>query len=582
VSGQVKGTLVIGRDVSRLRRAEFELTKREQEFRILVEHSPDTINRYDRDCRRVYANPRMLDEVGVSLDEVMYKTPVECPGGEQSVAYQEEIRQVFDSGEVSQFEFTWRMRNSKEMCTHIHLTPEFSPAGDVMSVLAVGRDITEIDAYRKQIHNLAFFDTLTKLPNRSLLNDRIHQAVVDATRHHYQFGLMMMDLDRFKEINDTLGHSVGDQVLRETANRLQSCVRNGDTVARLGGDEFAALLPQIRTSTDLANIAHKMLATFNAPFLIDGRELFISSSIGIALYPDDSADVETLYRYADSAMYHAKQQGRNNFQFYSAELTEKAAGRMSIENDLRKAQSRNELELHYQPQIALSSGNIIGAEALLRWNHSKQGMISPAEFIPIAEETGLIIGIGEWVLRSACQAAVAWNTGRATPLCIAVNLSTRQFIRNDLVGTVQRILAETACQPSWIKLEITESLLLEDSQEIAAMLDTFNNMGHSISIDDFGTGYSALSYLNRFPVSQIKIDRSFVKDIPHDHNKTELVKVMISISQVLEMELVAEGVETQEQADCLLSNGCPIVQGYLFGRPMPYAAFEALLVCDEG
>jgi len=209
-------------------------------------------------------------------------------------------------------------------------------------------------------------------------------------------------------------------------------------------------------------------------------------------------------------------------------------------------------------------------------------MISPAEFIPIAEETGLIIGIGEWVLRSACQAAVAWNTGRATPLCIAVNLSTRQFIRNDLVGTVQRILAETACQPSWIKLEITESLLLEDSQEIAAMLDTFNNMGHSISIDDFGTGYSALSYLNRFPVSQIKIDRSFVKDIPHDHNKTELVKVMISISQVLEMELVAEGVETQEQADCLLSNGCPIVQGYLFGRPMPYAAFEALLVCDEG
>jgi diguanylate cyclase (GGDEF)-like protein len=463
------------------------------------------------------------------------------------------------------------------MCSHIHLTPELDPKGNVVSILAVGRDITEIDAYRKQIHNLAFFDPLTNLPNRSLLSDCIRQTVDDTSCHGHQFGLMMIDLDRFKEINDTLGHSIGNQILREAAQRLQGCVRICDTVARLGGDEFAILLPKIYSGLDLETIACKILVAFNHPFIVDGRELFVSGSIGIALYPDDSADIETLFSYADSAMYHAKQQGRNNYQFFSANLTEKAVWRMSIENDLRKAQERNELELHYQPQVELESGKIIGAEALLRWNHSKKGLIAPDKFISVAEETGLIVGIGEWVLLSACQAAVAWNANREIPLCIAVNLSTRQFIRNDLVGTVQRILQETACNPSWIKLEITESLLLEDSTEIATMLDTFNSMGHAISIDDFGTGYSALSYLNRFPVSQIKIDRSFVKDIPNDHDKTELVKVMISISQVLKMELVAEGVETREQADCLLANGCGIVQGYLFGKPMPYAAFEKLM-----
>jgi diguanylate cyclase (GGDEF)-like protein len=445
----------------------------------------------------------------------------------------------------------------------------------------VGRDITEIDTYRKQIHNLAFFDPLTHLPNRSQLSNFIRQTIDDISSHDQQFGLMMLDLDRFKQINDTLGHGVGDQVLCEAAKRLRGCVRICDTVARLGGDEFAILLPNIYSGLDLDAVACRILVAFNHPFMIDGCELFITTSIGITLYPDDTADVETLFRYVDSAMYYAKQQGRNNYQFFSVNLTEKAVWRMSIENDLRKAQERNELELYYQPQIELASGKIIGAEALLRWNHSNKGLITPDKFIPVAEETGLIVGIGEWVLHSACQAAVAWNANREIPLCIAVNLSTRQFIRNDLVAMVQRILQETACEPRWIKLEITESLLLEDSTEVAAMLDTFNRMGHAISIDDFGTGYSALSYLNRFPVSQIKIDRSFVQGIPYDNDKTELVKVMISIAQVLNMELVAEGVETHEQAACLFANGCVIVQGYLFGKPMPYASFEKFMADGE-
>jgi diguanylate cyclase (GGDEF)-like protein/PAS domain S-box-containing protein len=575
--GQASGTLVIGRNVSRLRQTEKELIQREQEFRALAEHSPDTITRYDRDCRRLYANSRMQAYSGVALDELLCKTPVEFPGGAQATAYQDKIRQVFNDGAPGEFELSWRGGDGNDICTHIRLTPEFDGEGRVVSVLAVGRDISEIDAYRKQIHNLAFFDTLTFLPNRALLSDRIRQVAADAAWHGNQFGLMMLDLDRFKEVNDTLGHGVGDLLLRQAAERLQACVRNYDTVARLGGDEFAILLPEIRNGGDLGSIAGKIVNEMNQSFLLEGRELYVSTSIGIAVFPDDSVDTDTLFRYADSAMYHAKKQQGNNFQFYSSELSAHLADKVSCESALRKALVNAELELYYQPQVSLHSGEIIGAEALLRWNRGKQGMAPPDQFIPIAEETGLIVEIGEWVLLSACQAAVAWNRYREKPLRIAVNLSTRQFIRNDLVGTVRRVLEETGCRVDWLKLEITESLLLEDSGNIAAMLSALAAMGLVISIDDFGTGYSALSYLNRFPVQQIKIDKSFVQGIPEDHDKAELVKAMIYIAKSLRLDLVAEGVETSEQANYLLERGCVTVQGYLFGKPMPQTEFERML-----
>jgi diguanylate cyclase (GGDEF)-like protein/PAS domain S-box-containing protein len=553
------------------------LAQRESEFQALVEHSPDTITRYDRDCRRIYANPRMQADAGVPLEALLNRTPAELPGGEQSIVYQEKIRQVLDSGEPGEFELSWRSGNGRELCTHIRLTPEFDNEGRVASVLAVGRDISEIDAYRKQIHNLAFFDTLTFLPNRALLSDRIRQVAADAAWHGNQFGLMMLDLDRFKEVNDILGHGVGDQLLREAAERLQACVRGYDTVARLGGDEFAVLLPEIRNGSDLGTVAGKIVQAINQPFMLGGRELFVSTSVGIALFPDDSTDIDTLFGYADAAMYHAKEQKGNNFQFYSAELSAQLADKMSIESALRKALVNAELELYYQPQINLHSGEIVGAEALLRWNRRKQGMVPPDQFIPIAEETGLIVEIGEWVLLSACQAVVAWNRYREKPLRIAVNLSTRQFIMNDLVGTVRRVLGQTGCKGDWLKLEITESLLLENSVNIAAMLSALAAMGLVISIDDFGTGYSALSYINRFPVQQIKIDKSFVQGIPEDHDKAELVKAMIYIAKSLRLDLVAEGVETSEQANYLLERGCVTVQGYLFGKSMPQTEFERLL-----
>ncbi|MEW6038841.1 MAG: EAL domain-containing protein [Pseudomonadota bacterium] len=561
-------------------RSERQLKAREQEFRSLVEHSPDTVARYGRDCRRIYANPRLVEEAGVPLSELLGRTPAEFPGGESARAYQAKIRQVFDTGMPEEFELSWTTAHGGEVVSHIRLTPEFGFEGEVLHVLAVGRDITEIDAYRRRIHRMAFFDTLTGLPNREMLNKRIRQAMDGVSGAGQRFALMMLDLDRFKEINDTLGHGVGDLLLEKAAYRLLGAVRSGDTVARLGGDEFAVLVPEPADRHELATLAGRALGAFVEPFLIEGRELFVSASLGIALYPKDCTGIDTLFRYADSAMYHAKRQGRNNFQFYSTDLTARASERMRIESALRRALERHELELYFQPQIDMSSGAFVGAEALLRWNRLGQGIMLPRKFIPVAEETGLIVGIGEWVLARACEAAVAWNRQRAQPLSVAVNLSTRQFILNDLAGGLRRILDETGCRPEWLELEITESLLLEDNKDIRATLETFDSMGLSIAIDDFGTGYSALSYLHRFPVKRIKIDRSFVRGIPSDRRKSEVVKAMISIAHALSLEILAEGVETPQQAVYLQAHGCRLAQGHLFGIPLPRPDFEAMMGND--
>lgn len=575
--GSVVSVLSITRDVSEAKRAEKALHLHEQELRSLVENTPDTIARYDQACRRIYANPKMLADLGARNEEALLRKPSEFPGGESARAYEARIQHVLETGEPEDFELAWKGLDNKQVVSYIRLTPEFGTDGEIVSVLAVGRDITEIDEYRQSIHHLAFYDTLTDLPNRALLSDRLQQTVADASWHSYMFGLMMLDLDRFKEVNDTLGHGVGDALLREAATRIQECVRIYDTVARLGGDEFAILLPQVRESADLGHVANKIVEAFQQPFVISGKELFISASIGIALYPSDSTEIDALFKYADSAMYHAKKKGRNNFQFYAKELTARSSERMVLETAMRRASKSGELELYYQPQVDLASGSVIGAEALLRWRRKGGEMVMPDKFIPIAEESGLIVGIGEWVLEQACKTAVVWNQGRREPFRLAVNLSTRQFIQNDLLATVRRIIAETRCHPEWIKLEITESLLLEDSDDILDILTDFDAMGLQISIDDFGTGYSALSYLNRFPVSQIKIDRSFVRDIPADQEKAELIKAIISIAQALHLDLVAEGVETVEQAEYLKQHHCPVGQGYLFGKPIPESEFAVFI-----
>ncbi len=564
-------------EIDERKKAQQALQERERQYRTLAEHTPDTIVRYDRQCRRVYANPKLVEELGGNLERILHHTPSEYPGGPLVDAYQACIERVFAEGRPMNYELAWQAVGDRQVVSDIRLTPEIDADGSVVSVLAVGRDISEIDQYRRSIHRLAFYDNLTDLPNRTLLADRIRQTIADASLRGYRFALMLLDLDRFKEINDTLGHGMGDQLLCAVAERLSQCVRTYDMVARLGGDEFAILMPQLRDGEDIGDQAAKIVKAFELPFSVFGREMFISASLGIALYPHDSSDIDALFRCSDSAMYHAKQLGRNNFQFYNKELTVRSSERLALEAALRHARVKGELELYYQPQVELASGRVMGAEALLRWNHGDGDLVTPETFISVAEESGLIVGIGEWVLETACRTAVRWNNGREEPFKMAVNLSTRQFQQHDLLATVKRLLLETGCKPQWLKLEITESLLLKDSREILEVLNAFDEMGLALSIDDFGTGYSALSYLNRFPVSQIKIDQSFVRDIPRAQDKSELVKAMISIAQALNLELIAEGVETQEQADYLKRHACQAGQGYLFGKPMPCEVFESWL-----
>lgn len=576
MDGAVSTICAAIRDVTERKRMEQALAEREQEFRTLVENSVDTVARYGRDLRRVYVNPAFAALVEGGAASLLGRTPSECPGGANAAMYEKKLAEVLAGGRGVEFELSWPDGSGRQMCSLINLTPELDAQGQVASVLAVGRDITELNAFRQKIHQMAFYDPLTSLPNRALFNDRLRQMITDAAWHGQQAGVMMLDMDRFKAVNDTLGHPAGDELLRETAARLGTCVRAYDTVARLGGDEFAILLPEIRCGDDLGRIASKVLAVFQKPFVLEGKEVFVSCSIGIALYPGDSNEPDDLLKYADSAMYFAKRSGRNNFRFYSRDLTESAHERLLLESDLRRAIERDELELYYQPKVSLGDGALTGSEALLRWKHPERGMVPPDVFITIAEDSGLIVEIGEWVLREACRTACRWN-GDGKPLHkVAVNLSARQFQWGDLPGTVLRALQESGCRAEWIELEITESLLLDEESEVLEMLNTFRAMGITIAIDDFGTGYSALSYLARFPIETLKIDRSFISRVTTDEYRAELVKAILSIARCLGQQVVAEGVETEEQAAFLRSHGCQVVQGYLYGKPMPVADFERL------
>ena len=564
------------RDVTERKRMEDALFAREQEYRSLTETSPDTISRYDRDCHLTFVNPAFRAMVKGGLPTLLGKTSARSQGGLNVDIYETKIREVFATGASSEFELKWTGKENRELCTHVSLTAEHDTAGNIVSVLAVGRDITELNEHRKRIYQMAFYDTLTSLPNWALFNDRLRWMLADSFRHKRLAGVMLLDLDRFKVVNDTLGHPAGDVLLREAAARLTFCARGHDTVARLGGDEFAILLPEIRCGDELGGIASKILESFNRPFLLEGIEMFISGSIGIAVYPEDSQDGDDLLKHADSAMYLAKRSGRNTFRFYSKDLTASTNEKLMLEADLRQGLGRGELELYFQPKVSLADGGLIGSEALLRWNHPQRGLIPPGKFIPIAEDCGLIVEIGEWVLRRACRVAYEWNRSDSLSHKVAINLSARQFQSSDLVKTVCDVLEETGCYPEWIELEITESLLLDENGEVLKALTAFREMGITIAIDDFGTGYSALSYLARFPIDTLKIDRSFVSRLTEYGHPAELVKAIISIAYSLGQHVVAEGVETAEQQAVLQRYGCHIGQGYLYSQPIPRSEFELL------
>jgi len=437
-------------------------------------------------------------------------------------------------------------------------------------------EISERKRAEERLNYMAHYDQLTGLPNRILFNDLLKQAMIEAAAHERLVALMFLDLDRFKTINDTLGHETGDALLKAVAERLRDCLRRGDTVARLSGDEFALVFADMAHIDDASRLAQKILDRFTTPFRIGERDLFITSSIGITLYPFDQDDANTLLKNADAAMYRAKEQGRNNYQFYTSEMNVRALERLSFETNLRQALERDEFILHYQPKVDLVTGNVIGMEALLRWQNPELGLVSPAEFIPLAEETGLIVAIGEWVIRTACKQNKAWQAAGLPFLRISVNLSARQFKEKNIVERVAQALKETGLEARYLELELTESLLQTPETTITPLKE-LHALGIHLSIDDFGTGYSSLSYLKRFPIDTLKIDRSFVRDITTDADDAAIANAIITMAHSLGMYVVAEGVETGEQLAFLCQRKCDSMQGYYFSKPLPADAFVSLI-----
>ncbi|MFQ5618759.1 MAG: putative bifunctional diguanylate cyclase/phosphodiesterase, partial [Rhodospirillales bacterium] len=435
-------------------------------------------------------------------------------------------------------------------------------------------DVTKQKQVEEQIRRQANYDSLTGLPNRMLFLDRMKQAIVSVRRNKGLLALLFIDLDRFKVVNDTLGHVVGDRLLQEAAKRLQASVREVDTVARLGGDEFTIVLQDIAKAEDAAMVANKVIDSLGKPFLLDGHEAFIGASIGITIFPADGDDATTLLRNADVAMYRAKDAGRNEYRFFTNAMDAQALNRMSLENDLRYALERKQLFVHYQPIVEFQSERVINAEALLRWRHPTRGLVAPDTFIPLAEETGLIKSLGEWVLRTACAQARAWRDMDLPVFGMSVNLSSGQLKRGFTKDTVATVLEETGLSPDLLTFEITESLIMEDAEEAITYLHAIREMGVGLSIDDFGTGYSSLSYLKRLPVNSVKIDRSFVHDVTVDPEDASLADAIIALAHNLGLKVIAEGVETKEQLDFLRTRGCDLYQGYYFAKPMTAKEFQ--------
>jgi diguanylate cyclase (GGDEF)-like protein len=437
-------------------------------------------------------------------------------------------------------------------------------------------EIAERRLADQRVVHMAHHDALTGLPNRTLLADRVGQAIARAHRSGGKLAVLFLDLDRFKNVNDSFGHAVGDMLLTAVSARLTASRREEDTVARLGGDEFIISIPDVFDAAEAESVAARILADLAKPFTINGHQLHADGSIGIALYPRDGDTAETLMRNADTAMYHAKESGRGNYQFFSAQLTERVSRRLSTETNLRRALERGEFIVHYQPLMNLSTGQVDGAEALLRWPQQDNRLVSPVEFIPIAEETGLIVPLGEWVLLEACAQAQAWQALHPG-LRIAVNLSARQFRQKNLIGMIEQALGESRLDPSRLELELTEGMLMHNVEEATRILARLDEIGVRLAIDDFGTGYSSLSYLKRFPIHTLKIDRSFVRDISTDPDDAAIVTAIVAMARSLNLKVTAEGVETEEQAAFLRSLTCDQAQGFHFGRPMPAPEFAARL-----
>ncbi|WP_257984380.1 putative bifunctional diguanylate cyclase/phosphodiesterase [Neobacillus cucumis] len=563
----ILGVVLIG--IYIVKRFQYQSIKFESKFRSVIEAATDAIILANRDGNIISWNKGAEITFGYKEKDVL--------GKNLQIIIPEHLREAHHRGMTRYLETqqphvigkTVELQGLKKggEIFPIELSLATWKEGETIYFSSIIRDISERKQAEKKINQMVYRDPLTGLPNRRLLNDRLKHALDEADENKQFLSVMFIDLDRFKNINDSLGHAIGDQLLMEAAKRIQACVGESDTVCRQGGDEFIVLVPHSDTGT-MTRMAEKMVDLFRQPIILGEYELFVTPSIGISIYPADGRDAETLIKHADTAMYRVKEQGKNNFEFYTPEMNEAISKKMKLEIGLRKAIENHELALVYQPQIDLETGKLFGLEALVRWDHHEWGMIPPDEFIALAEETGLILLIGEWVLYSACAQNKALQKEGYPPIRMAVNISSRQFQQPNFAGMVRKVLEDTGLDPMYLELELTESII-QDSQYAISTMHTFKKMGIHLSIDDFGTGYSSLSYLKILPIDTLKIDRSFTRNIFIDPKDASLVSTIITMAHNLGLKVIAEGVETTEQLHFLKQQKCNGAQGYYISKPIP-------------
>lgn len=570
---EVHGIIAITKDLSDNKLMARLLSESEQRYQSLFDHNPDAVMSFDREGNFIDVNPAFEVLSGYSGEELQNLSFLTLISSEKLMITLANFEKTL-AGQSQSFETIILHKEGHSINVKVTNIPMYLDH-QIVGVYAIAKDIRQQKRAEQQIQYLAYHDSLTGLPNRRLFQERLKQAIMKAEKHRETVVLMYLDLDRFKVVNDSLGHSTGDLLLQKVSEKLVSCLHTEDAIFRLGGDEFTVLLQRV-DSKEAEQLAASILEELSHPILIENKEIFITPSIGISIYPNDGKDAELLLKKADTAMYQAKRKGKNMFQFYDSFADMQSSERLRIETELRKALERQELTLQYQPQVDLISGKMIGAEALVRWNHPKLGYIPPSIFIPIAEETGLVAPIGEWILKGACLQHRKWRRIGLSPIMISVNLSIRQFYDSKLIDTILSILQETEMDPQYLILEITESMAM-DVNTASTVLRELKRLGVQIAMDDFGTGYSSLNHLKNFPIDHLKIDQSFVRDITSNPNDRNIVSTIIAMADNLKLSVIAEGVETKEQLQFLRDNHCYTAQGYYFSHPLPAFEIEHLL-----
>ncbi len=574
-AGEIYQYLSIRSDITARKQMEDELKRSEEKYRIIAENTSDIISIINLDGEFLYLSPshKRVWEHTVPDEEIhnLFEWIVE--DDRDIFAYA--IQHAFSTRKEYMVECRINTQRNDVIWTESKINPIMDEEGNVTKLLLVTRDVTDRKQSEETIHHLAYHDALTDLPNRRMYVQQLTKEMMQAKRFQSNLAVLFLDLDRFKDVNDSFGHDVGDMLLIEAAKRLQACLKPGDVVARLGGDEFTIMQNQLQDRSEATALAEQIMYQLQRPFELDGHIFNVSCSIGIALYPQDGDNPEDLLKRADTALYTVKSRGKNGYDFFDPTMEAKSLERILMENEMRKAIEQEQFQIYYQPKIDIATSAMTGMEALVRWVHPELGIIPPNRFIPIAEETGMILALGEWILKQACKQNKIWHDQGYT-LKVSVNLSARQIYQKDLVEMIKEILQETNLSPNWLELEITESIFVK-MEEATAVLQQIRDIGIQISIDDFGTGYSSFSYIKSLPVDTIKIDASFIRDIHHNQESQAIVRAIVTIAQSLNMNVIAEGIELHDQVVALKENGCDHGQGYLFSKPLPTDDFDQFL-----